>query len=81
MTKDELKKQLKKAGLSKKEFCEIVGLSYQSVNNWGSSKNIPHWVDSWLELYVESKFYRELKNKIVNSGLCREFERLDESVN
>lgn len=73
VTQEELKNLLKKTGMTKRRLAEKVGLSYSTVNNWGSSKNIPHWVESWLRLYIEAKEFRELKVKIRESGICREF--------
>jgi len=68
------KEQLKAAHLNKKEFASLVGLSYQAVNNWGCSKNIPHWVESWLELYVRNVRYEELKKALKETGLCGRIE-------
>jgi len=72
MNLDDFKTRLKFAGLNKKEFAEIVGLNYQTVNNWGNSKSIPHWVDSWLNLYIQAKNFVELKNKVLQLGICEE---------
>ena len=74
MNIEELKIRLKQAGLNKKEFALLVGLTYQTVNNWGCSKNIPHWVDSWLKLYIQAKHFVELKNKVLQLGICEESE-------
>lgn len=30
----------------------------------GSSQNIPHWVESWLENYIKAKYYDEIVNAI-----------------
>ena len=70
MKNEELKEKLRKAGLNKKQFATLVGLQYQTVINWGSSKNIPHWVDSWLELYAEAQKSMSVKKAIKESGLC-----------
>lgn len=70
MKNEELKEKLRKAGLNKKQFAALVGLQYQTVINWGSSKNIPHWVDSWLELYAEAQKSMSVKKVIKESGLC-----------
>lgn len=70
MDNEKLKEKLKNAGLSKKEFAKLVGLQYQTVINWGSSKNIPHWVDSWLDLYIEAQKSTNVKKVIKESGLC-----------
>lgn len=70
MSNEELKVKLSRAGLNKKQFATLVGLKYQTVINWGSSKNIPHWVDSWLDLYVEAQKSLSVKKAIKSSGLC-----------
>lgn len=67
---EEIKVLFKKAGLTKKEFAELVGLTHQTVNNWGSSKNVPHWVRSWLELYIKSRTLEDFKDLVLRSGLC-----------
>lgn len=70
MTQEELKKNLKKTGMNKKQLAQLLGLSYSTVNNWGSSKNVPHWVESWLSLYIEAKEYRELRERMLEAGIC-----------
>lgn len=75
MTKDELKKNLKKTGMNKRQLAELLGLSYSTVNNWGSSKSIPHWVESWLKLYIEAKEYKELRERMIAAGICEELVR------
>ncbi len=55
MDREEFNELLKKAGLTKKEFAEIIDMRYSSVNNWGSSQQFPRWVKSWLENYIKAK--------------------------
>ena len=55
MEREEFNILLKKANLSKKEFASILGIEYTSMNNWGSSQNIPYWVSSWLDNYIKAK--------------------------
>ncbi|RBQ27989.1 XRE family transcriptional regulator [Aliarcobacter vitoriensis] len=56
MDRKEFNNLLKIANLSKKDFCDIIGLNYATVNTWGSSNiNIPLWVKSWLENYLKAK--------------------------
>ena len=62
---------LAEAEISKEEFANKVNLKYTSVNNWGSSQNVPHWVESWLELYIENDKCKKLKQAIKNSGVCK----------
>lgn len=64
---------LEEADLSKEQFAKKVGLKYTSVNNWGSSQNVPHWVESWMELYIENDKCRKLKKAIKDSGVCEHF--------
>lgn len=55
MTRDEFNNLLEKANLTKKDFCTLLNIAYPTVNNWGSSKDIPYWVKSWLENYIKAK--------------------------
>ena len=71
MENREFKVLLSKAGLSKKDFAQKLKLNQQSVNNWGSSKEIPYWVKSWLENYVKLKRYEDIKEKIVQLGVLQ----------
>jgi len=55
MTREEFNNQLKKANLSKQEFCAIIGLNYSAVNNWGNKTiPVPKWVQSWLYNYIKA---------------------------
>jgi DNA-binding transcriptional regulator YiaG len=64
MTKETFKILLKQANLNKKELAEVLGIAQQTVNCWGSTQNIPYWVESWLENYIKAKSYEDVKNKI-----------------
>jgi len=64
---------LKLSGLSKKEFSEMLGVSYGTVNSWGSPQNVPYWVESWLTIYIENKECRELKQLLQNT-VCKDSE-------
>jgi hypothetical protein len=71
LTKDEFTQLMKKAELNKKEFADILGTSYQGVNNWGTNgREYPYWVKSWLDLYIENKQCKQLKQMIKESGVC-----------
>ncbi len=62
---------LKIAGLSKKEFAEILGTTGGTISNWGNEgREIPYWVESWLNLYIENKQCRKIKEAIKESGVC-----------
>jgi len=70
LTNDELRVLLKKAGLTKKSFSEILGTSTQALNNW-AVRGVPYWVESWLNLYIENKDCKELK-EIIKENICKE---------
>lgn len=65
MTTEEFKDWLDKAGLTKKQFSDITGISYGTIGNWhDENRPIPSWVDSWLENYIDKKKYENIKNII-----------------
>jgi len=67
MDKRELNKSLKIAGFNTiKEFANLFELNPKSVNNWGTSQNIPYWVESWLKNYIE---LQEAKATIKELGI------------
>lgn len=72
MNQRELKVLLAQADLSKKEFAQMVGINQQSVNNWGSNKNIPYWVKSYLLNYIELKKYKLIREKIEELGILND---------
>ncbi|MCT7505515.1 XRE family transcriptional regulator [Aliarcobacter cryaerophilus] len=66
MTIDEFKQLLKEANLTKREFSELLKISYQGVNNWGTNgREYPYWVKSWLENYIKAKSYDMIKDKVL----------------
>ena len=73
MTNEEFEKILKTLGLTKKEFAQLVDVSYGGVVNWGrESQTVPNWVESWLELYGKNKKFETLKQSIKDSGACND---------
>lgn len=70
MDKEELKELLQQANLTKKEFAGIIGISFGALNNWGSTQNIPYWVKSWLENYIEKIKFETVKRTLKDSGVC-----------
>ena len=73
MEKEIFKELLKKANFNKRTFSQYLGLKYQSVNSWGNNgRNIPYWVESWLNLYIENKNYQQLKEVLKTSGICNQ---------
>ena len=66
LTIDEFKQLLKEANLTKREFSELLQISYQGVNNWGTNgREYPYWVKSWLENYIKAKSYDMIKDKVL----------------
>ncbi len=73
MEKEEFKKLLKRAKLTKSTFSELIGLKYQSVNTWGNNnRGVPYWVKSWLQMYILNMEYENLKLFLKNSNICSE---------
>ncbi len=62
MTRDEFNNLLDEAALSKKEFCQEIGLQYNAVNQWGSNgRGVPVWVESWLKNYIRLQAFEKLR--------------------
>ena len=71
MEKENFTQLLKKADFNKRTFSQYLGLKYQSVNSWGNNgRNIPYWVESWLNLYIDNKRYSQIKEILKDSGVC-----------
>ena len=73
ITIDEFKQLLKEANLTKREFSELLQISYQGVNNSGTNgREYPYWVKSWLENYIKAKSYESIKDKVMEiEGLSK----------
>lgn len=56
-------KKLNELGLSKKDFANLVGATYNGVVNWNSKGETPKWVESWLDNYKYKKFYELMKTE------------------
>ena len=70
MNYKEFEELLKLNRLNKKEFAKITELSYQTVMNWNNTDNVPKWVKSWLENYMERKRFESVKKTLKESGVC-----------
>jgi len=66
MTKKDFDKTLKDIELSRQKFADLTKLSYGAVSNWNDeNKPVPGWVQSWLENYIKSKSYEQIKDKVL----------------
>jgi predicted transcriptional regulator len=71
MNKETFDKTLKDIGLTRKEFAEIVNITYGAVSNWNDSKKpVPGWVESWLENYKAKKDFEKIKTTLKATGVC-----------
>jgi hypothetical protein len=67
---------LKTAGLSKKEFAQILGTTGGTISNWGNEgREIPYWVESWLNLYIENMHCKQIRKALQESGICGVIEK------
>lgn len=68
----EFKRILKENKLTIKKFSELSGISYRTCNTWSMpNRKVSDWVESWLNLYVESLECRKLQESMetIISGL------------
>ena len=64
MNKEKFSEELKKLNITKKEFADMCGISYMTVNNWNDeNRPIPAWVDSWIQNYKFKNFYDVVKTE------------------
>jgi len=50
--------KLKEASLSKEEFVELTETNMNTLKGWATGRQgrkVQHWVESWLELYINNK--------------------------
>lgn len=65
MNNEDFKKLLKEANLTKTSFAEYLGTSNQVINNWNTNgREIPYWVESWLNNYIKAKKFEDIKSII-----------------
>lgn len=60
----EFENKLELTQLSKKEFSELSKLPYQTIMNWKRNNNVPVWVESWLNNYIDKKKFDIIKDII-----------------
>jgi hypothetical protein len=48
-----------------------LGTSAGAVSNWGNDdREIPYWVESWMNLYIENMRCKKLKDALIQSDIC-----------
>ena len=72
MNNEDFEELLKNANLNKKEFATLVEMNYTSVTNWAGNNNVPKWVKSWLENYIQMRKFETIKKTLRDSGVCEE---------
>lgn len=66
------KKTLKDNDLTLKSFSELSGVLYGTCSKWGKGgRPVSDWVESWLNLYIENKDCKELK-QMIKDTVCKE---------
>ena len=70
MSYEEFEQLLKELKINKKEFSALVEMSYQTIMNWKNTDNVPKWVKSWLENYIEKQKHQKLIKTLRESGVC-----------
>lgn len=75
----DLETKLISAGLTKESFSELTNTPAATIKNWmakrkGKSTNCPHWVEAYLDLYLENQ-----ENKIYIRKLIEELKRGSDS--
>ena len=61
MSYKEFEALLKAIDINKKEFAQLSELSYQTVQSWNKTNNVPNWVKSWIENYIDMKEFEKIK--------------------
>lgn len=51
---------LLKAKLSKKQFSNLSDTPYPTIMTWYNTNNVPKWVSSWIENYIEAQSLKEI---------------------
>lgn len=49
--------KLKALNLTKRDFSELCGGSYNNIAGWKQKGKTPEWVESYLEFYEKAKKY------------------------
>jgi len=60
-----LKSEIKKLGLTQKEFAEIVGIHQNTITQWiKGTREMPEWIINFIEYYKKAKILDELEQKL-----------------
>ena len=71
MKKQEFDNILKDNNLTRKDFAQLSGVQYTTVGRWNDEdRQIPPWVQSWLENYIEKCKFETIKKTLRESGVC-----------
>jgi len=61
----DLKNEIKKLGLTQKEFAEIAGIHTNTVTQWIKGlREMPEWVIKFIQYYKKAKILDELDKKL-----------------
>lgn len=78
LANDAFTNKLKLAGLNKTTLAQHLGISKRNVYAWGKQKGkndkvvqIPCWVNSFLNLYIEHKRLKEQLGNIDFDNICK----------
>ena len=65
MNYQEFKEELESVGLTVKTFAEKSNAAYASMTNCSSNgRDMPPWVESWLNLYKDASRFRTIKSAL-----------------
>ncbi len=53
--------KLKALNLTRREFCQKVGIAYSTPNSWDKYSPIPLWVEAWLNTYENAENFKKLE--------------------
>ena len=70
MQKERLNHLFEAAGISKKEFAQLLNINVQTVYVWESTQAAPYWIWSWLENYAKARMFDKVMafGKILEEG-------------
>lgn len=70
MKYEQFKQTLKENDLTLKAFSKLSGVKYDTCSKWGKDERpVSDWVESWLNLYIENKECRDLK-ELIKKTIC-----------